>query len=46
MQDKKEQLIPDISRPEFYNNRELSWLAFNERVMQEAVDFEILCLSG
>lgn len=40
MQDKKEQLIPDISRPEFYNNRELSWLAFNERVMQEAIDFE------
>lgn len=40
MQDKIEQLTPDLSRPEFYNNRELSWLAFNERVMQEAIDLE------
>ncbi|QPC48351.1 RNA degradosome polyphosphate kinase [Mangrovibacillus cuniculi] len=27
-----------FSNPIFYNNRELSWLAFNERVLQEALD--------
>jgi polyphosphate kinase len=28
----------ELNNPNFYNNRELSWLAFNERVLQESFD--------
>ncbi|MBM7578317.1 RNA degradosome polyphosphate kinase [Jeotgalibacillus terrae] len=27
-----------FSKPEYYNNRELSWLAFNQRVLEESSD--------
>ena len=37
---RKETLPPqvDLSAPELYLNRELTWLAFNRRVLHEAMD--------
>jgi polyphosphate kinase len=35
---------PNLSHPTYYFNRELSWLAFNGRVLEEALDPKNLLL--
>ncbi|WP_394219944.1 RNA degradosome polyphosphate kinase [Halobacillus trueperi] len=35
-----EQKTKELDNPLFYNNRELSWLGFNERVLDESLDMD------
>lgn len=36
----------DFTKPEYYRNREDSWISFTERVLSEARDKSILFLSA
>ena len=37
-QDNTKMSTDDFLKPEYYKNRELSWIKFNERVLSEARD--------
>ena len=38
---KKDKSITDLKNPEYYMNRELSWMQFDERILEEARDPEL-----
>lgn len=38
--------LKEYLKPEYYRNRELSWMGFNERVLSEARDKSIPYLKG